>query len=214
MRQQYLHTAVSGMRQKHGRYAAIIVAMTFLMILASCGFFVDPVLTSITLTPSTALLKVGATQQFSAMGVNQDSSTRTVSPTWTSSDVTVATISTKGLALGLASGTSTITATVGSITSTAALTVSNLTIQSIAIGNCPTTLTHGNTVSLTATATMSDSSTTVSTTQATWTSDNTSAVTVASSGVATAGASASGLTANITASYQSVTSAVCSIQVL
>lgn len=204
------------MWMRHWRQATVIILA--LALLASCGFFVDPVLTSITISPSTALIKIGGSQTFTALGVNQDNSTRSITPTWSisPSDGSIATITAKGVATGVANGTATITGTSGSITATATLNVSNATVSSIAIGNCPSgTINPGASVSLTATATLSDNSTQVVTTTATWASSDTTgtiATVGTNTGVVTAGAN--GGTANITASYSGVTSSACSIIVL
>lgn len=75
------------------------------------------VLTAIAVTPSLAATSVGSTEQFTATGTYSDSSTQdlTAAVTWSSSATYVATISnaggTEGLATGLASGTTTISAT-------------------------------------------------------------------------------------------------------
>jgi Big-like domain-containing protein/Kelch motif protein len=81
-------------------------------------------LTSISVTPQNASLAVGATQQFTATGTfsNQSQGNITSSATWTSSDVTVATISAVGIATGVAEGPATIQAAVGTINGSASLT--------------------------------------------------------------------------------------------
>src|SRR5437764_13267477 len=88
------------------------------------GFFVNPTLSSINVAPQNASVAIGATQQFTATGVNNDGTTASLhSPTWTSSDPTVAAISTGGLTKGLQSGTATITATEGTVSGYVTLTV-------------------------------------------------------------------------------------------
>jgi uncharacterized protein YjdB len=81
-------------------------------------------LTSISVTPQTVSLPIGATQQFTATGTYSDGSNGNItsSATWTSSDVSVATISATGIATGVAEGPTTITATVGAIYGSASLT--------------------------------------------------------------------------------------------
>src|SRR5262249_14505612 len=88
-----------------------------------------PVLTSITVTPASASVAAGNTQQFSATGHYSDGSSNdiTTSATWSSSNTGVATISnangTPGLAKGIAAGGPvTITATSGNVSGTAQLT--------------------------------------------------------------------------------------------
>lgn len=87
----------------------------------------QPTLTleSIAVTPETASIAVGSTQQFTATGTYSGGSTAdlTTQVTWTSSDTTVATINASGLATGVAVGEATITATLDSLTDSATLTV-------------------------------------------------------------------------------------------
>ena len=82
-------------------------------------------ITSIAVTPATATIAAGNTQQFVATATYSNGSTNviTTSATWTSSDSTIATITSAGLATGVASGSATITATSGSVSGTASLTV-------------------------------------------------------------------------------------------
>lgn len=198
------------MWMRHWRQATVIILA--LTLLASCGFFVDPVLTSISISPSTALVKIGNSQTFTALGVNQDNSTRTVTPSWSTSDATIATITAKGVATGVANGTATITGTVGAISATATLNVSNATVSSIAIGNCPTSSVNpGASISLTATATLSDQTTQVVTTAANWTATN--ATVGLNTGVVTVGTT-DGTTATVMATYSGVTSNTCSFLIL
>ena len=85
------------------------------------------VLTSLTVTPSAPRIAAGTTQQFIATGIYSDNSTQdlTASVTWSASNTVVAQISdiagSKGLATGIASGTTTISAVSGNISGTAAL---------------------------------------------------------------------------------------------
>jgi hypothetical protein len=82
-------------------------------------------LTSITVTPSATSISAGGTQQYTATGTYSDGSTEDISSevNWGSGTTSVATISTGGLATGVADGTSTITASDGSVLGTASLTV-------------------------------------------------------------------------------------------
>lgn len=85
-------------------------------------------LVSITVTPAAPSVSVGATQQFIATGTFSDNSTQVLqSVIWSSSNASVAAISNDasnhGTALALASGTSTITASAGSISGSTVLSV-------------------------------------------------------------------------------------------
>jgi Bacterial Ig-like domain (group 2)/Abnormal spindle-like microcephaly-assoc'd, ASPM-SPD-2-Hydin len=82
-------------------------------------------LTSISVTPGTASISAGSTQQFTATGTFSDGSTADITSTvvWASSATGVATINAKGLSTGVASGTSTISAAQAGVTGTATLTI-------------------------------------------------------------------------------------------
>jgi trimeric autotransporter adhesin len=84
-------------------------------------------LSSITISPTNTSIAVGATQQYTATGHYSDGSTRNITSTvtWSSNYPNVATISTSGLATGIAGGSTVITATSGSISASTNLTVSN-----------------------------------------------------------------------------------------
>jgi hypothetical protein len=87
-----------------------------------------PNLVSIAVTPASPTISVGTTQQFVATGTFSDSSTEQLaSVTWSSSDTTVAQISNdasnRGTAIAIAAGTVTITASAGSVSGSATLTV-------------------------------------------------------------------------------------------
>ena len=86
-------------------------------------------LVSLTVTPANPSVAKGSTQQFAATGTFSDSTTQdlTAQVTWNSSNTGVATISTSGLATGIAAGTVTITATSGAISGTATLAVTAVT---------------------------------------------------------------------------------------
>jgi uncharacterized protein YjdB len=70
-------------------------------------------LAAVVVTPNPATFGVGKTQQFAALGVYSDGSTKdlTSSVTWSSARGAIASIDAKGLALGIATGDTTITAT-------------------------------------------------------------------------------------------------------
>ena len=82
-------------------------------------------LVSISVTPATASVPSGLTQQFTATGTYSNGTFQNItgSVTWSSSSTTVASITSGGLATGLALGTATIKATSGSISNSATITV-------------------------------------------------------------------------------------------
>lgn len=81
-------------------------------------------LSSIAVTPLTASIAVGSTQQYTATGSYSDGSTTVLTngATWVSSDPGVATITSTGLATAVSAGNTVITANFGSVTGTARLT--------------------------------------------------------------------------------------------
>jgi len=86
-------------------------------------------LISIAVSPSTASIPVGSNQQFVAVGSYSDGSTQdiTSSATWTATG-TASSVSATGLATVLAGGSTTITASSGSLTGSAVLTVQTATV--------------------------------------------------------------------------------------
>ena len=108
------------------RVLAALIAVFLLALAAGCrGFFVNPVLTTITVGPSGQNVEQGKTLQMSARGTYDDGSVKnlTTGVSWDSSDKSVATISTSGLVTAVAPGTSTITAFAETISGTATVTV-------------------------------------------------------------------------------------------
>jgi len=98
-------------------------------IIAGLGIAVEPVvpptLKSITVTPETATIAVGESQQFTVIGIYDDGSERdlTEEVEWASSDESIATIDERGVATGVAGGEVTITATLDDLVGEASLTV-------------------------------------------------------------------------------------------
>jgi urocanate hydratase len=154
------------------------------------------VLVSIAVTPANPSVAAGLMQQFVATGTYSDTSTAdvTTSVTWTSSVPAAATISTapgsKGLATGVASpGSTTITATSGSISGHTLLTVTPAVLMSIAVtpqyaSGSPGSFANGTSHQFTATGTYSDGTTSDLTSQASWSSSNTDIATIGSTGQA------------------------------
>ncbi|MFA6257886.1 MAG: immunoglobulin-like domain-containing protein [Candidatus Paceibacterota bacterium] len=83
----------------------------------------NPVLTSISVTPTTASIVVAGTSQLSASALDQNSVALATQPamTWNSSDTAVATVSATGLVTAVAAGTTNITATSDAVTSNASI---------------------------------------------------------------------------------------------
>ena len=132
------------------------------------------VLSSITIHPGNGKVAKWTTQQFNATGTYTDGTTHGVTGqvSWTSSNTAVAKIAKSGLASALTPGTTTITATLGSISASATLKVTNATMVSISVRPSGRTIAPLTTLSFTAVGLFSDNSTQVINRESTWTSDN------------------------------------------
>jgi uncharacterized protein YjdB len=151
-----------------------------------------PALVSLAVSPASVSIAQGTTVQFAAIGTFTDGSTKNVtgSVQWTSANRSVASINVNGvpgLAMGIAAGTSTITATSGSVSSGAALTVTNATLVSIAVTPVNASIPLGTVQQFTATGTFSDGSTQNITGTVTWSSSKNSVASITVSGLVTAG---------------------------
>ena len=144
-----------------------------------------PVLSSIAVTPANPSIAKGATQQFTATGTYTDGSAQNLTSTvaWSSSNTTVATINSAGLATSVTTGTSTIQAALGPVIGSTTLTVTAV-LSSIVVTPANPSIAKGTTQQFTATGTFSDGSTQVLTRSVGWTSSNTSVATINNSGLA------------------------------
>jgi uncharacterized protein YjdB len=161
-------------------------------------------LVSIAVLPANPTIAENTSEQFSATGTFNDGSTHnlTTQVAWSSSNPAAATVgSSSGLAKGLTQGSSTISATLGTITGSTVLEVTNATITSMSVSPSGRTIAPATQLQFTATGTFSDSSAQVLNRDATWASDNTAVATVGPMGLVTAVASG---TANIGASFGGV----------
>jgi uncharacterized protein YjdB len=186
------------------RKGQLLVALTILLTLAlavGCrGFFVNPKLTSITVTPATPALTVSQTQQMTATGNFDDGSTKnlTGTSTWSSSVPAEVSVSNTGLITAVANTTSpvTITATNGTLSGSTTVTVGQQTIVVAPANQTYSLSTNPGPHQYTATLNGSDVTAT-----ATWASSNASVATVIQSGTGAGQVTAVGVgTATITAS--------------
>ena len=164
---------------------------------------------SIAVTPANSTIANGATQQFTATATYTDGSTQNLSDsaTWSSSSVQVASITITGLAAGLTAGTTVITAQVGSVSSSTMLTVTNSlppSVVSLSISPVNASLTVGNTIQYTATATLSKWDDDECLFPRTWNSSSPAVATITTSGATT---SVSAGSTTITAQLATLTNA-------
>lgn len=162
-----------------GRLALLVTAILFT---ASCGKFFPSAstLVAISLSPTNPTIQLSKTQQFTATGTFGDSSSKdlTSSVTWKSSSTSVATINSSGLAAAVATGSTTITASQGSVSGSTTLTVSTQA-GGLTVSPSSQTISAGQTVQFSAAQNGSNVS------GVTWSSSQTTVATIDQNGVAT-----------------------------
>ena len=179
-------------------------------------------LVAIEVSPASPGLAAGTTQAFTATGTFSNHTTQnlTADVRWSVSDSAVATLSSLGLATGLNAGNATVTATCavasicGSVSGSAALTVTGSTLVSIAVTAPTLSIALGTTRQFTATGTYANHSTQNLTAQVTWTSTTGSVATVSNvSGSAGLATSVAPGATSVTANVGAVTSAPVTLTV-
>jgi uncharacterized protein YjdB len=137
---------------------------------------------SLVVTPATPSILVNTTQPFVATLVYSDNTTAVVtgSADWTSSDPTIATVTTTGgrggaagTATSYATGTTTITATYSGLSGTAVLTVTDPPLSYVQVTTTTPNIPVQGVAQFTATAVFTDNSTRNVTGQSVWTSSST-----------------------------------------
>lgn len=169
---------------------------------------VPPALVSLALTPTTATIAFGASQQYQLIGTFTDGSSQnlTRSVGWFAVPSTTASVTNGGLALGLAQGNALITAATGTLAATATLTVqapvtTSPTLVSVSVTPGPASIPIGSSQQFVATGFYSDSSTQDLTSSATWMSSSNTVASLSNNGLAAGVAAGSSI---ITASSGSI----------
>ena len=155
---------------------------------ATCSVTVNPIhVTGVTLNKTSLTLIVGETETLTATVSPVDATDKSV--TWSSSNTSVATVSSSGVVTAKAVGNATITVTTndGGKTATCSVKVNPVSVTGVSLDYTSLTMNVGNTQTLTATVTPSDATDK----SVTWSSSNTSVATVSASGVVTAKAAGS-----------------------
>ncbi len=162
-----------------------------------------PNMISLSMSPSSAVVAKGRTQQITVTAAFSDGTTQdvTASVAWTVSPATVAAISQTGLVSTLAQGSATISAVSGSMRASAAITVGPPALTSLAVTPPNPSLTKGGTQQLTVTGSFTDASSQNVTGTVAWTVSPASVATVSGGGLITALANG---TAIVTATSGSV----------
>ncbi len=145
-----------------------------------------PSLTSISVTPGSAVISAGATQQFKATGSYSDGSSKdlTTSVRWAVSTSSVATISNSGLLTPVAAGQVTVSAALKTVQGSTAATITD-NLVSIEVSGSEVNLNIGSTVQLAAMGSYQDKKPAKILRNVTWTSSAPSVATVSSTGLVT-----------------------------
>jgi hypothetical protein len=141
-------------------------------------------LVSLAIAPANSTMPDEANKQFTATGTFSDSTTQDLTQLalWKSSNPAVATINASGLVTSVATGSTTVQASLGSVVQSTMLTVSNVALASIAIAPANPTISKGTLLKFTATGTYTDGST-ATLTNVSWTSSKPQFANVRSSGI-------------------------------
>jgi trimeric autotransporter adhesin len=198
--------------------ATLAVLLLFGLSVGCNGFFVDPTLTSIAVSPTSPAVTVGKTIQLSAFGTYDDGSRKSITSgvDWSSGTPTVASIDSKtGIATGVTAGSTTITASSQGLSGSASMTVLPSSVTSITIIPTAPSIRQGGTQQFTATAQDGTDITNI----VGWTSSDTTQVTISSSGLATSIGTVNGntpitITASITTDAGTVSKSVILIVTL
>jgi uncharacterized protein YjdB len=169
-----------------GAGSAVITATALGRSVTANVTVVIPTVATVNLSPSTASLIVGQTQQFTTTPRDSAGNILTGRTTvWSSSNATVASVSNTGVLTALAPGTMTVQAAIDGRTATAAVTVTPSPVASLTLSQSSVALLVGRSVALTATA-RDRNGATLNGRPITWRSSNSTVATVDAAGLVTA----------------------------
>ncbi|MCB1190546.1 MAG: Ig-like domain-containing protein [Leptospiraceae bacterium] len=175
-------------------------------------------LSQILIEPVNQTLAIGIGQQFQAIGIFENNSNQelTSSVVWSSSDSSIVSIATNGLAMAVSQGSVTIYAEKNGIISSAILTISPppVVLTSISVTPSNPSIPKGLSQQLTATGLFSDSSTQDITNQVNWVSTNTGIVDVSNTAGTIGIASGLGVgVSDVTATMGAITSTPITVNI-
>jgi uncharacterized protein YjdB len=148
-------------------------------------------LSSLSVSPSNPSLPAGVTQQLTAMAIYNDGTSYdlTGQVTWSSSDPSVATINSSGLATAITPGTTTLSIVFGGVAGSTTFTVNSATLSALTVSPANPAITSipvGVTEQFLATGLYSDGTSFNITNQVSWSSSDPSIGTISNNGLATA----------------------------
>ena len=160
------------------------------------------VLTAIAVAPEQPSVPAGVRRSFTAIGIfsDQTSEDLTSQVTWSIADPTIATLTSSGVATAIHAGTTTVSASLGSLVGSTTMTVVAATLQAIEVIPPDASIVQGTTTTLQAMGTFSDGSVADLTSQALWVSDAATVSVSVVQGLAIAKGEAAG-SANVTATF-------------
>ena len=125
---------MAGNEQERWMAATFPILLTLALALGCNGFFVDPVLTGVTVGPAVTI-QTGNTVQMSAVGTYNDGSQKALSSGvfWSTGADSVATVSKSGMVTGVGPGQATITGASGTVVGSATITVTLGSLTSITV---------------------------------------------------------------------------------
>lgn len=143
---------------------------------------------SISVSPLSASIPLGTTQKFSAMGTLTNGATQVLTSysSWSSSDISVATVGSTGLATSVSVGSTSISATYLGIVGLASLEVKEAVLVSISVAPSNAVVAPDEEVQFSAMGKYTDSSTYDITDTVVWESSNTRVALISSTGLVTA----------------------------
>lgn len=146
-----------------------------------------PTLVTIDVTPAVGMVPVGIDLPYSAMGTYSDGTTMDVGSlaAWTTTDPSLATVSSTGVVTGLATGVTMVSASLDGITGMAPLTVTDAILTSIDVTPADTSAPLGRTPQFSALGHFSDGMAMDITAQATWSSTVPGVATIDTTGLCT-----------------------------
>jgi Big-like domain-containing protein/centrosomal CEP192-like protein len=168
----------------------------------------SPGLVSIAVTPNSAVVPAGFTQQFQAVGTYTDGSTQnlTASVAWSSDTPAVVTVAPAGLATALSAGSANIFATSGTIAGSTPFSVSSPVLMSLSLSPSGISIPLGTTQQFVVIGTFSDGSTLNLTNSVSWNSSTPGIVSISATGLAAGVATGSVTIATTMGSITSTTS--------
>jgi uncharacterized protein YjdB len=163
---------------------------------------------TVTVNPASASIRVGASQQLAA--VTRDSAGTTLSGrtvAWSTSNASVASVTTSGLVVGLTTGSANITATSEGKSATSTVTVTQVPVATVTVSPPAVSIPVGGTQQL-STVTKDSAGNTLTGRVVTWSSNNTSIATVVSGSGLVSGQAAGSATVTATSEGKSGTATV------